>query len=60
MTVKRFTYIRSSRGRVLHIFFYPPFSEGQPTVCGLRVEKGWQYGPRWKSKIKAVCKRCQK
>lgn len=54
--VRRFFYVRSPQGRVLHIMYGSTHSEG-PTVCGIQANKGWA----WMNHcgIRRVCKKCR-
>jgi hypothetical protein len=52
--VRRFFYVRSPKGRVLHIQFGKSHSEG-PVACGRNSEKDWSWMNRGNI---PVCKRC--
>jgi len=52
--VRRFFYVRSPRGRVLHIQYGKSHSSG-PVACGRNSEKGWSWMNRGST---PVCKRC--
>lgn len=52
--IRRFFYVRSPKGRVLHIQFGKSHSEG-PVKCGLHSEKGWSWVNRGSIPI---CRRC--
>jgi hypothetical protein len=51
-------YVASPTSQVSHAFDGKRFVEGEPTKCGIRVQKGWVYWPlnsRWPLH---VCKNC--
>ena len=60
--VLRFYSIKSPNSPVVHRFYGKRFTEGEPTACGIRVQKGWKYwlgGRTPKSlDISVDCKRC--
>jgi len=51
--VRRFFYVRSPKGRVLHI----QFGKSHTVACGRNSEKGWSWMNRGNI---PVCKRCLK
>ena len=52
--MKRFFYVRSPHGSVVHIQFGKTHSEG-PVKCGRHSEKGWLWTQR---AAHPICKRC--
>lgn len=60
--VHRFYSIKSLNSPVVHRFYGRRFTEGEPTACGVRVQKGWKFWPgqrtpKWLD-ISRDCKRC--
>jgi hypothetical protein len=52
--IRRFFYVRSPKGSVLHIQYGKSHSSG-PVACGRNSEKGWSWTNRGSV---PVCKRC--
>lgn len=55
--VRRFFYVAGPKSTVLHRF-YGSKVEGNPTLCGRTMRKGWEWALKWKSDLPR-CKRCE-
>ena len=52
--IKRFSYVSAPGSSVAH-YHFNKLLEGELTKCGLRLQKGWKYGPL---APRRRCKRC--
>ena len=67
VTLKRFVNVRAPGHEVVHRLYSQKMVAGELTQCGIRIQKGWRFGPSMSSiqsphigvKLRR-CKRCDR